>query len=149
MDRLLGTWYPDNVENWPFEERNFGKDADLFYEALSNFFMSFNDDGTGEWSLGLMSGTLKVRAGQQSGHFMGELLVVESTNETEGWKARLNVTLEPKKTARISWAWDHGPTKGTATTTYWALDGSYYDTTEGTLFPAPYRRANRSACALM
>ena len=122
MDRLVGTWYPDNTEQWPFEERNFGKDIELYTERLNDFYFTFADDGTGEWSMGLMNGSLKVRSGQQYGHFMGELLVTESEVETDGWRARLTVTLEPKKTARITWSWLTGPTKGVATVTYWMLD---------------------------
>ena len=144
MDRLAGSWYPTSVEEWPLDEKHFGKDVEFYSDKVSEMFFTFNEDGTGQWSLGLMAGTLRVRTGKQAGHFMGEMLVTESDVDTDGWNARLNVSLQPGKTARIHWAWTCGPAKNTATMTYWQLGASYYEEDSQV-----YYGKHRTACAIM
>lgn len=121
MERLVGSWYPTFIDDWPLDEKHFGKDVGMYKDSLDSFYFEFADGGEGQWSLGVMAGTLRVKSGKQSGHFFGEMLVTESEVETLNWRATFTVMLEPKKICRITWTWTCGPAKGVATATYWEL----------------------------
>lgn len=120
MERLIGTWVPIDVENWPLDREHFGCDVQTYADNIDKFFITVEEDGSGEWGFALMSGILRVQPGQQACHFMGEMMVTESDVESLNWKGKISITIEAHKTARISWSWESGPYKGKAGITFWA-----------------------------
>lgn len=144
MPELEPEYYPDFLytdenHDWEITREKFGPMYQEFYAYREHFFFKFNKASdssvtntyNGEWSLGLISGTLTCTKKNNASTWRGTMTVTGKHYEGDdegvpplNWTASLIVTLGPNNPSQveITWIFNNGPTRNVACKKVWTID---------------------------